>query len=145
VARVAVVGVGAIGAAVAAALQGTGRHELMLCARRPLAGRPTEIFAHDDVRAVASALARECAAVARAEGIALGDGDADDVVRWLCRLPPDAAGSILTDRLAGRELEWEARNGVVGRLGRGHGVPTPVSDTVAALLHAAGGPAGRPA
>ena len=45
-----------------------------------LAGRPTEIFAHDDVRAVASALARESAAVARAEGVALGDGDADDVV-----------------------------------------------------------------
>ena len=68
-----------------------------------------------------------------------------EVGQWLCRLPPEAASSILTDRLAGRELEWEARNGVIGRLGRRDGVPTPVSDTVAALLHAAGGPAGRPA
>jgi 2-dehydropantoate 2-reductase len=102
-----------------------------------LAGRPAEILALDDVRDVARALAHECAAVARAEGVELTDRDADDVVTWLEALPKDAGSSILTDRLAGRELEWEARNGVIGRLGRRHGVPTPVSDTVSALLHAA--------
>jgi len=102
-----------------------------------LAGRPAEIFALDDVRAVARALAYECAAVARAEGVELTDRDADDVIAWLEALPKDAGSSILTDRLADRELEWEARNGVIGRLGRRHGVATPVSDTVSALLHAA--------
>lgn len=102
-----------------------------------LAGRPAEIFALDDVRDVARALAYECAAVARAEGVALADGDADDVIAWLEALPRDAGSSILTDRVAGRPLEWEARNGVIGRLGRRHGVPTPVADTVSALLHAA--------
>ena len=107
-----------------------------------LAGRPVEIFALDDVREVARALAHECAAVARAEGVELTKRDADDVIAWLEALPPDAGSSILTDRRAGRALEWEARNGVIGRLGRRHGVPTPVSDTVSALLHAAsdGGP-----
>ena len=35
-ARVAVVGVGAIGAAVAAAVQSAGGHELLLCGRRAL-------------------------------------------------------------------------------------------------------------
>ena len=59
------------------------------------------------------------------------------MIAWLEALPKDAGSSILTDRRAGRALEWEARNGVIGRLGRRHGVPTPVSDTVAALLHAA--------
>jgi 2-dehydropantoate 2-reductase len=102
-----------------------------------LAGRPAEIFALDDVRTVARALAHECAAVARAEGVALSERDGDDVIAWLEALPKDAGSSILTDRLAGRALEWEARNGVIGRLGRRHGVPTPVSDTVSALLHAA--------
>jgi 2-dehydropantoate 2-reductase len=102
-----------------------------------LAGRPAEILALDDVREVARALAHECAAVARAEGVGLTDRDADEVIAWLEALPKDAGSSILTDRLAGRELEWEARNGVIGRLGRRHGVPTPVSDTVSALLHAA--------
>jgi 2-dehydropantoate 2-reductase len=101
-----------------------------------LAGRPAEVFALDDVRGVARAMAHECAAVARAEGVALSDLDADELVAWIRALPDDAGSSILTDRRAGRELEWEARNGVIGRLGRRHGVPTPVSDTVAALLHA---------
>jgi 2-dehydropantoate 2-reductase len=102
-----------------------------------LAGRPAEIFALDDVREVARALAHECAAVARAEGVELTERDADEVIAWLEALPTDAGSSILTDRLAGRTLEWEARNGVIGRLGRRHGVPTPVADTVSALLHAA--------
>jgi 2-dehydropantoate 2-reductase len=102
-----------------------------------LAGRPAEIFALDDVRAVATALAYECAAVARAEGAPLSDEDAHDVIAWLRDLPPDAGSSILTDRLAGRALEWEARNAVIGRLARRHGIQTPASDTVAALLHAA--------
>jgi 2-dehydropantoate 2-reductase len=102
-----------------------------------LAGRPAEIFALDDVRAIARAMAYECAAVARAEGVALSDADADELIAWLEALPRDAGSSILADRRAGRALEWEARNGVIGRLGRRHGVPTPVSDTVSALLHAA--------
>ena len=102
-----------------------------------LAGRPAEIFALDDVREVGRALAHECAAVARAEGVELTERDADDVIAWIEALPTDAGSSILTDRLAGRALEWEARNGVIGRLGRRHGVPTPVADTVSALLHAA--------
>jgi len=102
-----------------------------------LAGRPAEIFALDDLRAIATALAYECAAVARAEGAPLSDEDADAVIAWIGDLPPDAGSSILTDRLANRALEWEARNAVVGRLARRHGIATPVSDTVAALLHAA--------
>jgi 2-dehydropantoate 2-reductase len=101
-----------------------------------LAGRPAEIFALGDLREVARALAHECAAVARAEGVELTDRDADDVIAWIEALPKDAGSSILADRLAGRALEWEARNDVIGRLGRRHGVPTPVSDTVSALLHA---------
>jgi len=107
-----------------------------------LAGRPAEIFALDDLRAIATALAHECAAVARAEGAPLSDADADEVIAWIDDLPPDAGSSILTDRLAGRALEWEARNAVIGRLGRRHGIATPVSDTVAALLHAASDGAG---
>ena len=107
-----------------------------------LAGRPAEIFALDDLRSVATALAHECAAVARAEGASLSNADADEVIAWIDDLPPDAGSSILTDRLAGRALEWEARNAVIGRLGRRHGIATPVSDTVAALLHAASDGAG---
>jgi 2-dehydropantoate 2-reductase len=33
-------------------------------------------------------------------------------------------------------MEWDARNGVVTRLARRHGIATPVSDAVAGLLAA---------
>ena len=106
----------------------------------PLAGRPAEIFALDDVREVARALARECAAVARAEGVAPSERDADEVIA-LARGAADRCRLVDPRRPRRRPRPgWEARNGVIGRLGRRHGVATPVADTVSALLHAASAP-----
>jgi 2-dehydropantoate 2-reductase len=101
-----------------------------------LTGRRAEIFAREDIRRVARELALECVAVARAEGARLSDAVADELLDWFAALPPDAGTSILADREAGRPLEWDARNGVVARLGRRHGVPTPVSDVIVPLLAA---------
>jgi 2-dehydropantoate 2-reductase len=102
-----------------------------------LAGRRTGMFRRSDVREVAVALARECAAVGEAEGAVLDASAADRIVDGLARMPADLGSSILYDREAGRALEWDARNGVVRRLGARHGVPTPVSDVVVPLLAAA--------
>jgi 2-dehydropantoate 2-reductase len=104
-----------------------------------LAGRRSAIFRRDDVASVARALALETLAVARAEGADLPDSVADELLDWFAALPPDAGTSILADREAGRPLEWDARNGVVARLGARHGVPTPVSDVIVPLLAAASG------
>jgi 2-dehydropantoate 2-reductase len=101
-----------------------------------LTGRRAEVFARDDIRLLARALALECLAVARAEGARAPDTVADELLDWFAALPPDAGTSILADREAGRPLEWDARNGVVARLGRRHGIPTPVSDVIAPLLAA---------
>jgi 2-dehydropantoate 2-reductase len=54
-------------------------------------------------------------------------------------MPPDLGSSILFDREANRPLEWDARNGVVRRLGARHGIPTPISDVIVPLLAAASG------
>jgi 2-dehydropantoate 2-reductase len=102
-----------------------------------LAGRRSAIFRRDDIAGVARALALETLAVARAEGADLPDAVADELLEWFAGLPPDAGTSILADREAGRPLEWDARNGVVARLGAVHGVPTPVSDVIVPLLAAA--------
>jgi 2-dehydropantoate 2-reductase len=104
-----------------------------------LAGRRSAIFRRDDVAGVARALALETLAVARAEGADLPDSVADELLDWFAALPLDAGTSILADREAGRPLEWDARNGVVARLGARHGVPTPVSDVIVPLLAAASG------
>jgi 2-dehydropantoate 2-reductase len=102
-----------------------------------VSGRRAAIYQRPDVRELALALAQETLAVARAEGAALPESEAEALVGIFERMDPDIGSSILFDRLAGRELEWDARNGVVRRLGRRHGIPTPVSDVLVPLLSAA--------
>lgn len=87
--------------------------------------RRAEVFHLDGVADLALAYARECVAVARAEGAALPDGEAEAVLERLAGMPGDLGTSIMFDRLAGRPMEWDARNGVVRRLGARHGIPTP--------------------
>jgi 2-dehydropantoate 2-reductase len=105
-----------------------------------LTGRRAGMFRRPDVAALARDLASECLAVARAEGAELPDPVADELVAEFAAYPEDLGSSILFDREAGRPLEWDARNGVVARLGAKHGVPTPVSDVIVPLLAAASGP-----
>jgi 2-dehydropantoate 2-reductase len=102
-----------------------------------LAGRRAGMFAREDVRMLARAYATECLAVARAEGADLPDTVADELVAYFAAMPADLGTSMLFDREAGRELEWDARNGVVRRRGARHGIPTPISDVVVPLLAAA--------
>ncbi|MBO0851731.1 MAG: oxidoreductase [Pseudonocardia sp.] len=102
-----------------------------------LTGRRAGMFRRPDVHRLAGALARECVAVATAEGALLTEADADAITDRFVAMPPDLGSSILFDRVAGRALEWDARNGVVQRFGARHGVPTPISDVLVPLLAAA--------
>jgi 2-dehydropantoate 2-reductase len=108
-----------------------------------LSGRRAAMFRRDDARRLGRALAAEALAVARAEGADLPDAVADEIMDWFAGLPEEAGTSILADREAGRPLEWEARNGVIARLGAAHSNPTPVSDVIVPLLAAASGDAGE--
>jgi 2-dehydropantoate 2-reductase len=102
-----------------------------------LTGRRAGMYRRPAIRELAIGLARECVAVANAEGAGLDDGVAVAVVDDLAGLPADMGTSMLYDRQAGRRLEWDARNGVVRRLGARHGIPTPISDVLVPLLAAA--------
>jgi 2-dehydropantoate 2-reductase len=73
-------------------------------------------------------------AVARAEGAQLDDTVADEVLAALRRAAPDSVNSLAADRRAGRPLELDAQSGVVVRLGRSHGIPTPCNQMAVALL-----------
>jgi 2-dehydropantoate 2-reductase len=44
---------------------------------------------------------------------------------------------MYADRIAGRSMEIDARNGVIVRLGRKHGIPTPLNILLVGLLEAA--------
>ena len=84
-------------------------------------------------------IVRECIAVGRAEGAQLDDSLADLVIAGYQRSPPDSVNSLHADRIAGRPMETDARNGVIVRLGSKHGIPTPLNAVIVALLEAAQG------
>jgi 2-dehydropantoate 2-reductase len=101
-----------------------------------LTGRRLEVLRRDDVADVALALMREAVAVAHADGAQVAADLPDVTVRRLRGQPPGAGTSMYYDRAAGRRLEHDALLGAVVRIGAEHGVPTPVSCVVSALLSA---------
>jgi 2-dehydropantoate 2-reductase len=79
----------------------------------------------------------EAIAVGRAEGATLPDDVVDDVVGALSAPMPAHPNSMHEDRLAGRPMEIDARNGAIVRIGRRHGIPTPVNALLVDLLRIA--------
>jgi 2-dehydropantoate 2-reductase len=82
------------------------------------------------------AMVRECMAVGRAEGAVFEDGLPEKILAGQRAAPPDSVNSIQADRAAGRPMELDARNGVIVRLGRKHGIATPCNEMAVALLGA---------
>lgn len=99
--------------------------------------KPGGVAWRDDIADIQRAMVRECVAVGRAEGAHLPDSLPDDVVERYRGSPADSINSIHADRLAGRPLELDARNGVIVRLGAHHRIATPVNAMIVALLAAA--------
>ncbi|NIE81729.1 oxidoreductase [Asaia sp. As-1742] len=102
-----------------------------------LTQRRSGMFSRSDIARLTLAYLRECLAVAHAEGAELGDEVPQAILDKFQASPSDMSTSILTDREAGRPLEWDIRNGVILRQGRAHGIPTPISDVIVPLLAAA--------
>jgi len=101
-----------------------------------LTGRRAGIYRREDVAALTLAYLEECLAVSRGAGVELPDDEPRRLLERLRSFPEDMGTSILADRDAGRPLEWDVRNGVIRRLGRAHGIPTPISDILVPLLAA---------
>lgn len=83
---------------------------------------------------IALAIGREAIAVAAAEGTTL---DIDEIVAkgmGIVQNVGDATSSTQQDIAAGRRTEIDALNGYISRRGAELRVPTPINDTVGALL-----------
>ena len=100
-----------------------------------IVSKPAVIARHEGVAKIMEQIIRECIAVGHAEGAILDDSLAESIVAGY-QSTPESINSIHADRLAGRQMEIDARNGVIVRLGRKHGIPTPVNEMVVALLEA---------
>ena len=101
-----------------------------------LALQPAGVMQGEAMGEVLLQIVRECAAVGRAEGAQLDEQVAEAVLQAYRDTPPDAVNSIYADRMAGRPMEIDARNGVIVRLGRKHGIATPCNQMAVALLQA---------
>lgn len=102
-----------------------------------LANRDTSVLHDLSVRQLARELMLEVCRVARAEGVALEDREADEMLNGLPSAQPGSWPSIAADRREGRAMEWRARNAIVSELSRRHGIATPRNDVIVTLLEAA--------
>ena len=82
----------------------------------------------------ARALAAEAAAVARAEGVDLGDAWA--ALEAAARATAANRNSMLQDLEAGRPTEIDAISGAIVRRARARGIPVPMTETVLRLVRA---------
>ena len=87
-----------------------------------------------EARALMEALMREAIALAKAAGVNLVDQDVDDWYTLLNTLSPQGKTSMLQDIEAGRKTEVKMFGGKVVELGRTHGIPTPVNQTVQRII-----------
>ena len=112
-----------------------------LCVNAPgalsaLAMKPSGVLRGESMGRLAQGMVAECAAVGRAEGARLAESLPEEILAQYRRQPPDSVNSLLADRRAGRRTEWDARNGAIVRIGKKHGIETPLNSMAAALLEA---------
>lgn len=101
-----------------------------------LTGRRSGVFADPDIEPLGRTLLEETLAVGAAAGARFAADELERSLEAFRAIPPENGTSMLFDRLAGRPLEHEHITGAVVAGGRRHGIPTPASDIVLALLAA---------
>jgi 2-dehydropantoate 2-reductase len=99
-------------------------------ARAPLG----EILASPELTATYAAIMNEVAAVSKAEGVDLGDDAAEKQLTAMRGMHASFKSSMQRDLERGKRLEVDGLLGVTVRLGAKHGVPTPVTSCVNAVL-----------
>lgn len=100
--------------------------------------QPVRVLWGERMTEISRQMAAEAVAVARAEGAKLEDSVVDEFLGMYRSHPGDSVNSLLADRLYGRRMEADARNGAVVRAGKKHGIPTPMNEMALALLEVAG-------
>ena len=98
---------------------------------------PAGVAKRDAIADLMRDIANECRDVGRAEGAVLGDDVIERTIATYRDASADSINSLHADRLAGRPMEVDARNGAVVRFGKKHGIATPLNKAIVALLEAA--------
>jgi 2-dehydropantoate 2-reductase len=104
-----------------------------------LTGQRIPVFQEPPIAELALALIQEARDIGHALGASLPTDLPAAILATLQESPPESGSSMLWDRLAGRPLEYDARNGAVVRASDRTGIPAPCNRTVNALLAALSG------
>ncbi len=95
---------------------------------------PNGALADPEVADLATALIDEAAEVGRAEGADLAPDIAETLIRRIVGRTPNHVSSIVADRLAGRQSEWQARNQVIVDRAELHGISVPLNRAGTTLI-----------
>ena len=95
---------------------------------------PYGAFSDPVMRRLAESVASEVIAVAHAENVPLTQAMFEDTLAAINRFDPHGKTSMLQDFEAGRKSENAWFCGTVNKLGKAHGIPTPVCTLLEALV-----------
>ena len=115
---------------------------LKLCNNAPsgailaLTGQRMAVMRQPGIADLAQAILNEVVAVGRAEGASLDESVIERQVQAFLGAEGGEGNSMYEDRMAGREMEWNARNAVIVRKAAQHGIAVPVSTALVPLLAA---------
>ncbi len=94
------------------------------------------IWTFPQVRELFYAAAREVAAIAAAEGVAISPNRFEMLEEYMTNIPAETRSSLLIDLEQGKRIEVEALQGAAMRRAARHGVPVPIVSTLYAALKA---------
>jgi 2-dehydropantoate 2-reductase len=98
-------------------------------------GAPYSVFQNSrEARELMESAMREVITIAQAEGIHLFEEDIENWNSFLSTLSPQGKTSMLQDVEAKRKTEVEMFAGKVIELGKKHGIPTPINQTLYRLI-----------
>lgn len=93
-----------------------------------------DILASPELTATLAYMLSEAATVAKADGVDFGADVVEKRLGWMRRLHPEFKSSMQRDLERGKRLEVDGLTGALVRLGQQHGIPTPVTSAVNAVL-----------
>ncbi|MEZ5421094.1 MAG: 2-dehydropantoate 2-reductase [Vicinamibacterales bacterium] len=92
------------------------------------------LWAQPHAREMFYAAAREVAAIAAAEGVAISADRFETLAAYMDGIPATTRSSLLVDLQQRRRIEVEALHGAAIRRARAHGLATPILSTLYAIL-----------
>ncbi|HMF28559.1 MAG TPA: ketopantoate reductase C-terminal domain-containing protein, partial [Candidatus Cybelea sp.] len=95
-----------------------------------------ELAIYGDAKVVMAAILREVVAVAKVQGMSLDYDERWQAIIGVLERAVGGKPSMLQDVEASRRTEIEVINGAIVRAGKSAGVPTPVNETMVAMVSA---------